>query len=75
MNRREFLTNVATKAAGGAVIGLAAGCTFAQTPAAQEVQQAVAQDSALPELKWQMATSWPPTVDILFGSAQLFAER
>ena len=74
MNRREFLTNVATKAAGGAVIGLAAGCSFGATPAAQEVQQAVAQDSALPELKWEMATSWTPAVDILFGSAQLFTE-
>jgi len=74
MNRREFLTNVATKAAGGAVIGLAAGCSFGATPAAQEVQQAVAQDAALPELKWEMATSWPPSVDILFGSAQLFTD-
>jgi TRAP-type mannitol/chloroaromatic compound transport system substrate-binding protein len=74
MNRREFLTNVATKAAGGAVIGLAAGCSFGATPAAQEVQQAVAQDSALPELKWDMATSWTPAVDILYGTAQLFTD-
>lgn len=74
MNRREFLTSVATKAAGGAVIGLAAGCSFGATPAAQEVQEAVAQDSALPELKWEMATSWTPAVDILFGAAQLFTE-
>jgi TRAP-type mannitol/chloroaromatic compound transport system substrate-binding protein len=75
MNRRDFLTGVATKAASGAVIGLAAGCTFAQTPAAQEVQEAAAQDGALPEISWQMATSWPPSLDILFGGAQAFAER
>ncbi len=75
MNRRDFLTSVATKTATGAVIGLAAGCTFAQTPAAQEVQQASAQDTSLPEIKWQMATSWPQSLDILFGGAQLFAER
>lgn len=75
MNRRDFLTSVATKAASGAVIGLAAGCTFAQTPAAQEVQTAVAQDDALPEITWQMATSWPQSLDILFGGAQMFAER
>jgi TRAP-type mannitol/chloroaromatic compound transport system substrate-binding protein len=74
MDRREFLTSMATKAAGGAVIGLAAGCSFGATPAAQEVQQAAAQDAALPELKWEMATSWTPAVDILFGSAQLFAD-
>lgn len=36
MNRREFLTSVATKAAGGAVLGLAAGCTYSQTPAVQD---------------------------------------
>ena len=75
MNRRDFLTSVATKAASGAVIGLAAGCTFAQTPAAQEVQTAAAQDTALPEINWQMATSWPQSLDILFGGAQMFAER
>jgi TRAP-type mannitol/chloroaromatic compound transport system substrate-binding protein len=74
MDRREFLTSMATKAAGGAVIGLAAGCSFGATPAAQEVQEAVAQDAALPELRWDMATSWTPAVDILFGGAQLFAD-
>ncbi len=74
MDRREFLTNVATKAAGGAVIGLAAGCSFGATPAAQEAQEAVAQDSALPELKWQMATSWPVALDTIFGGAVTFAE-
>jgi TRAP-type mannitol/chloroaromatic compound transport system substrate-binding protein len=74
MNRREFLTSVATKAAGGAVIGLAAGCTFSQTPAAQEVQEAAAQDTALPAIKWQMATSWPVSLDTIFGTAQLFTE-
>ncbi|MFO7631277.1 MAG: TRAP transporter substrate-binding protein DctP [Caldilinea sp.] len=74
MNRREFMTSMATKAAGGAVIGLAAGCSFGATPAAQEAQQAIAQDASLPEIKWEMATSWTPAVDILFGSAQLFAD-
>ncbi|BAL98703.1 putative TRAP transporter substrate binding protein [Caldilinea aerophila DSM 14535 = NBRC 104270] len=65
---------MATKAAGGAVIGLAAGCTFGATPAAQEIQQAAAQDAALPELKWQMATSWPVALDTIFGGAQTFVE-
>ncbi|GIV67302.1 TRAP transporter substrate-binding protein [Caldilinea sp.] len=74
MNRREFLTSMATKAAGGAVIGLAAGCTFGATPAAQEIQQAIAQDAALPELKWQMATSWPLALDTIFGGAQAFTD-
>jgi TRAP-type mannitol/chloroaromatic compound transport system substrate-binding protein len=75
MNRRDFLTSVATKAASGAVVGLVAGCTFSQTPAAQEVQTAAAQDAGLPEVSWQMATSWPQSLDILFGGAQMFAAR
>jgi hypothetical protein len=60
MNRREFLTNMATKAACGAAIGLAAGCSFGATPAAQEAEQAIAQDSALPEITWDMATRLDP---------------
>ena len=75
MNRRTFLTSMATKAAGGAVAGVMAGCAFTQTPAAQEVTEAAQADSALPELSWQMATSWPVGLDTIFGGAQMFAER
>jgi TRAP-type mannitol/chloroaromatic compound transport system substrate-binding protein len=74
MNRRDFLTSMATKAAGGAVLGLAAGCSFSQTPAAQDAPAAVAQDDSLPEISWQMATSWPVSLDTIFGGAQVFAE-
>ena len=74
MNRRDFLTSMATKAAGGAVLGLAAGCSFSQTPAAQDTPTAVAQDDGLPEISWQMATSWPVSLDTIFGGAQVFAE-
>ena len=74
MNRRDFLTSMATKAAGGAVLGLAGGCSFSQTPAAQDAPAAVAQDDALPEITWQMATSWPVSLDTIFGGAQVFAE-
>jgi TRAP-type mannitol/chloroaromatic compound transport system substrate-binding protein len=47
------------------------------TPAmeATEVQEAVAQDSSLPDLDWQMATSWPVALDTIFGGAQVVAER
>ncbi len=34
----------------------------------------LAQDD-LPELDWQMPTSWPLSLDTLYGGAQLFAER
>lgn len=75
MNRRTFLSSMATKAAGGVVMGVAAGCGMSATPAVQEPSQAIAQDSALPEITWQMATSWPVALDTIFGGAQVFAER
>ncbi|MEZ4608993.1 MAG: TRAP transporter substrate-binding protein [Caldilineaceae bacterium] len=66
---------MATKAAGGVVMGVAAGCGMSATPAVQEPSEAVAQESGLPEISWQMATSWPVALDTIFGGAQVFAER
>ncbi|MEZ4658275.1 MAG: hypothetical protein R2911_11940 [Caldilineaceae bacterium] len=37
--------------------------------------EAAQSDQALPELSWQMATSWPVALDTIFGGAQVFAER
>jgi TRAP-type mannitol/chloroaromatic compound transport system substrate-binding protein len=51
--------------------------TAAEPPVvpAEEVAEAAAQDTALPELSWQMATSWPIALDTIFGGAQVFTER
>jgi TRAP-type mannitol/chloroaromatic compound transport system substrate-binding protein len=43
-------------------------------PAASPTAAQVAQ-SNLPDLEWQMATSWPLAQDTIFGGAQVFAER
>lgn len=40
------------------------------SPTAAQVAQA-----GLPEIQWQMATSWPLALDTIFGGAQVFAER
>ncbi|MDW8326591.1 MAG: TRAP transporter substrate-binding protein DctP [Anaerolineales bacterium] len=40
------------------------------SPTAAQVAQA-----GLPEITWQMATSWPLGLDTIFGGAQVFAER
>ena len=53
--------------------GLAA-CQPGVLPAAQ-VQQAVADNASLPQIDWQMATSWPPSLDTIFGGAQTVAAR
>ena len=75
MDRRTFMKSMSVKAAGGAVAGLAAGCGFSSSPAVQDAQEAVAQDSSLPEIEWQMATSWPVALDTIYGGAQVLAER
>ena len=61
MKRRDFLKRAVQGTAGAAAAGVLAA-------------PALAQDD-LPELDWQMPTSWPLSLDTLFGGAQLFAER
>jgi TRAP-type mannitol/chloroaromatic compound transport system substrate-binding protein len=66
MNRRDFL-----KTAG---MGVAASALAACASPAAATETAV--DAAnLPELDWQMATSWSTGLDVLFGTTQRFAER
>ena len=82
MDRREFLGIAAKGAAGAALVGLA-GCQSEDPTAtveqaqetAQEVQEAIAQDSGLPEINWEMATSWPLSLDTIYGGAEIFANR
>jgi TRAP-type mannitol/chloroaromatic compound transport system substrate-binding protein len=74
MKRREFLGLAAKGAVGAAALGLA-GCQQAGVAPAGQVQQAVAENPSLPEVKWQMATSWPLALDTIFGGAQVVGER
>jgi TRAP-type mannitol/chloroaromatic compound transport system substrate-binding protein len=79
MDRREFLDLAGKGAIGAAALGLVGCSTQEAAPTAAavagEIAQQAASDSALPTLDWQMATSWSPALDILLGSAQLFADR
>jgi len=65
MERRTFLKNagVALAATGVAASGIAA-----------LTKEAKAAD-ALPALRWRLASSFPKSLDALFGSAERFAER
>ena len=74
MNRREFLQTVATRTAAATAFGLAAGCAAQQAGVAPQAPEAIAQDSSLPELNWDMPTSWPTSLDTIFGGTQSFAE-
>jgi TRAP-type mannitol/chloroaromatic compound transport system substrate-binding protein len=75
MNRRQFMQTLATRTAAGAALGLTVGCTAQQAGTTIATPEAIAQDSSLPEINWQMATSWPVALDTIFGGAQVFAER
>lgn len=50
------------------VAGIAIGCTNSQDKASSSKGE-------LPKITWQMATSWPLSLDTIFGGAQVFSER
>lgn len=70
MKRRDFLNIGAKGALGAMTIGMVACGSDAQ-----ETADAIQNDSSLPEINWQMATSWPVSIDTIFGGAEVFAER
>lgn len=72
MNRREFMQNLAIRTTAATALGLAAGCAAQEAGVAPQADQAMAQD--LPELNWDMPTSWPVALDTIFGGAQTFTE-
>lgn len=66
MERRKFL--------GAAALATAAVGASACTMQVTEVASAVDDAPSLPEVNWQMATSWPPLLDTIFGGATVFAD-
>ncbi|MDY0071739.1 MAG: TRAP transporter substrate-binding protein [Thauera sp.] len=64
MERRSFLRKAGA--------GLAAG---AAATTASVVNAAPAVHTGLPEIKWRMTSSFPKSIDTLFGSAELLANR
>jgi TRAP-type mannitol/chloroaromatic compound transport system substrate-binding protein len=64
VERRSFLKNA------GAGLAAGAAATMAQT-----AQAAPAVQTGLPEIKWRMTSSFPRSVDTLFGSAEMLANR
>jgi len=90
MKRREFLRGVAATGLGVSLAACASdesetssstepAASEEEAPAAEEeAEEAVsvpAQVEALPEITWDMATSWPVGLDTIFGGAQTVADR
>ncbi len=59
MNKRDFL-----KQSAGAVLATSAAASIAQ-----------AQTQALPTIKWRLASSFPKSLDTIYGGAEQFAKR
>ncbi|MEM7345717.1 MAG: TRAP transporter substrate-binding protein DctP [Chloroflexota bacterium] len=41
----------------------------------EELEDAVASNQGLPEINWEMATSWPVALDTIYGGAEVLAAR
>jgi TRAP-type mannitol/chloroaromatic compound transport system substrate-binding protein len=68
MKRRSVVKAASQGAIAATGVAIVGGC--------QAAQNASSQNSAnLPNLQWQMATSWPPSLDTIFGGAKTMADR
>lgn len=56
------------------VVDEVADAPTAEVMTEEELTDAVQNDSALPEITWEIATSWPLSLDTIFGGAEVFAE-
>ncbi|MEQ9569907.1 MAG: twin-arginine translocation signal domain-containing protein, partial [Longimicrobiales bacterium] len=70
VDRREFLRKATVGAAGA---GLLAGCGDGGAPGVVSTAEGAAVQG--PEIQWRVATSFPPSLDILHGSAERMAAR
>ena len=81
MQRREFIKKaglgLATVATGAAVPALAQSSAPASapapTPAAEPAASAQSQD--MPSIKWRIASSFPKSLDTIYGGAEVLTQR
>ncbi len=64
MKRRQFLTNASISAV-----------TSATLVSCQSQEQSTVQSNILPEVKWRMVTSWPKSLETIFGGAETICDR
>lgn len=71
MKRRIAIKRFSQGAIAAAGVGIVAGCQNSQNQTATNITDT----DNLPTVNWQMATSWPISLDVIFGGAQVIAER
>lgn len=64
MQRRQFLTNAGISAV-----------TSATLVSCQSQNKSTVTANSLPEIKWRMVTSWPKSLETIFGGAQTVCDR
>ncbi|PPT10975.1 TRAP transporter solute receptor unknown substrate 6 [Geitlerinema sp. FC II] len=64
MKRRKFVTQAGIGTASATVL---AACTQSSGPAVDA--------TSLPRIDWRMATSWPPSLDTIYGGAKTISRR
>lgn len=65
MKRRKFIGNAVIGVTGTTALG---GCR-------QTATNSVAQSSSQPTIRWRMATSWPKSLETIFGGANTISQR
>ncbi|GAB4378306.1 MAG: TRAP transporter substrate-binding protein [Elainellaceae cyanobacterium] len=68
MKRRQIISTLALGATSAAI---ASSCTSASTTASSSGSTS----AALPSVRWRMATSWPKSLDTIFGGAEIVCRR
>ncbi|BAZ82602.1 family 1 extracellular solute-binding protein [Sphaerospermopsis kisseleviana NIES-73] len=71
MKRRAIVNRLSQSAIAATGVAIVGGCQKATNPATK----GQADTSNLPTIRWQMATSWPVSLETIFGGAQVLAER
>jgi TRAP-type mannitol/chloroaromatic compound transport system substrate-binding protein len=81
MERRDFLNTFGKGALAVAALGVtAAACDTGDGDVGDDdgtgatTTQVALQDDSLPEIQWQMPTSWPLSLDTIYGGAVVFAD-
>jgi len=67
MQRRDFINKAATGLVAGVAAGAAVGCTGPAGSAPGVVTS--------PRVKWRLASSFPRSLDTIFGASEIFADR